>query len=72
MENPARRYIIVEELARLVFKELDPDLWHYMWYECEGRLDEFLEVLFLVYFAHGWLNALEWFYVGLYDLNSHA
>jgi hypothetical protein len=46
----------VEDLARQVFEELG--LSHYTWYEYVGHLDEFLEVLFFMYFAHREPNAL--------------
>ena len=51
----------VEDLARQVFEELDLGLSHYMWYEYVGHLDEFLEVLFLMYFACREPNAQGWF-----------
>lgn len=56
----------------LVFEELDPDLWRYMWFGFEAHLDEFIEVLFLVYCARCQPNIQEWFSASTYDLDSHA
>jgi hypothetical protein len=33
-----KKSMIVEDLARLVFEELDPNLWHYIWFEFKGLM----------------------------------
>jgi hypothetical protein len=55
-----RKLITVEDLARLVFEELDLNLWHYMWFEFKGHLNEFIKVLFLVYYFHCRTDMLDW------------
>jgi hypothetical protein len=50
----------IEDLARQVFEELGLShyTWYDTWYEYVDHLDEFLEVLFFMYFARREPNAL--------------
>jgi hypothetical protein len=51
MKNPVRKFTTVAAVAMLVFEEIDPHMWCYMWLGFEVQLDEFVEVLFFVYYA---------------------
>lgn len=48
--------MIVEDLARMVFEDIEPILWNGF----DRKLNDFMEVLFLVYFARCHPDALEW------------
>jgi hypothetical protein len=39
----------LEDFARMVFEELDPNLWHYLWNEHKGTLDKFIWFLLTVH-----------------------
>jgi hypothetical protein len=45
----ARKYVIVEDLARVIFKDIDLFWLHLMWDECEDDRDELIKVLYLLY-----------------------
>lgn len=36
----------VEDLAKIIFKELHPKLWDVQWKGFDGKLDELMEMLF--------------------------
>lgn len=59
MTNPTRKYATVKDLAILVFEKLDPKLWDVMWNGFDGKLNDFILVLFLVYFAQCRADAFE-------------
>lgn len=42
----------LKDLARLLFEEFYPSLWHYLWFEHKGHRDEFIGFLLLVYDIH--------------------
>jgi hypothetical protein len=39
----------LEDLASMVFGKLDPDLWHYPWFEHREYLDKIIGFLLMVY-----------------------
>jgi hypothetical protein len=49
MARPAKRYAVMEDLVTLVFEEIEPILWNFMWKEFDGQLDEIIEALFFLY-----------------------
>jgi hypothetical protein len=57
----------MEDLARMVFEDIEPRLWDVMWNAFDRKLNDFMKVLFLVYFAQCQPDALEWI---SQDINS--
>lgn len=52
MASPARRYVTVEDLARIIFEKLGFVWLQLMWNEYEDDQDELIEVLYLLYLTH--------------------
>jgi hypothetical protein len=44
----------------MVFEELDPGLWHYLWFEHNGHHDKFILFLLMVYDIQCHTAILEW------------
>jgi hypothetical protein len=42
----------LEDLAKLVFEELDPGIWHHLWFEDRSHFGKFIVFLMLVYDIH--------------------
>jgi hypothetical protein len=63
-----RRYTTVKILSRLVFEEIGLKLWN----EYDRKLDEFINVLFLVYCARYRHDINEWLTAYANDSNSQV
>ena len=51
--------MIVEDLASMLFEDIEPRLWDVIWNGFDRKLNDFMKVLFLVYFARCQPDALE-------------
>lgn len=56
---------VLEDLARLVFNELDLGLWHYIRFENRRHCGKFIGFLLLVYDIQCHIAMLDWLSVGL-------
>jgi len=59
-----------EDIAKLLFEDIETKLWNFMWNEYKGKLDEFIDVLFLVYCVRCQPNIKEWLIVDMKNSES--